>query len=166
MRADPGFLAIYVEPARAAQAVAALRESGQEDVRVTSPAPFPELMTALRRPPSFVDWITFPGALLGLACGLLLTILTSLSWKLVTGGKPIVSLPPFTVITFELTVLVGSLANLLALAIGARRGMRRGYFAWGGRLTRDRIGIFCGSLDPAVEQLLRASGAEEVTRVS
>ncbi len=165
MRPEPGFLATYLEPAQAARAVAALRARGQRDVRVAAPAPFPELMAALRAPPSFVGWITFPGALLGLTGGLLLTILTSLTWAEVTGGKPVVSLPPFIVITFELTVLVGSLANLLALVIGARRGLRRGHFAQGGPFTRDRIGIFCAGVDPAVERLLRESGAEEVTRV-
>ena len=50
-------------------------------------------------------------ALTGTATGFSLTIWTSLKWELITGGKPVVSIPPFVIIAFELTILLGGLAR-------------------------------------------------------
>ncbi len=118
MPADVGVRATFVAPGAAAAAIRALRAAGL-DVRVAMPAPFPEVVAAIGRPRSAIDFITLPGALVGLLCGIALTVLTSLAWPLVTGGKPIVSIPPFVIVIFEVTVLVGSLTNLAAVAVGS-----------------------------------------------
>ncbi len=166
MRADPGILAIFTDPAAAAAAVRALRARGF-GVRAAMPAPFPEVVAAIGKPRSPIDFITLPGALVGLACGALLTIGTSLSWRLVTGGKPIVSLPPFVIVIFEVTVLVGSLTNLAAVALGSYLGGRRAAFPPPAAFNADRVGIFAAGGDPAeAERLLREAGAEEVSRVA
>src|SRR5262245_23228745 len=115
-------LASFADPHAAAAAARALREAGCR-VRAAMPAPFPELVQALGIRRSRLGWLTWPGALVGLGCGLALPVTTSLAWPLVVGGKPIVALPAFVVIIFELTVLVGSLTNLVAsLALGWTRG--------------------------------------------
>ncbi len=166
MTLEPGVLGTFGRPEDAARAVRALKARGHRDVRVAMPAPFPEVVAALGKPRSFVDFVTLPGALAGLIGGLLLTILTSLAWRLVTGGKPIVSLPPFVVITFELTVLVGSLANLTALAFGIFGGGRTKHFPVHEKFNGDVIGVFAAGGDPgSVERTLRESGAQEVSRV-
>ena len=63
---------------------------------------------------------TVIGALTGTATGFFLTIWTSLKWELVTGGKAPVSIPPFIIIAFELTILLGGLATALAVLILAQ----------------------------------------------
>ena len=45
------------------------------------------------------------------------TIYTVLSWPLMVGGKPIVSIPAFVIIAFELTILFGALATLTGFLI-------------------------------------------------
>jgi Protein of unknown function (DUF3341) len=158
-------LGSFAEPRRAAGAVRALRSHGF-GVRAGMPAPFPEVMRALARPKSPVAFLALPGATVGIACGLLLTVLTSLSWRLVTGGKPIVSIPPFVVISFELSVLVGALANLAAVALGTWRGGRRQAFPVPQLFDGDRIGILAAGGDPALAaRILRDSGADEVADV-
>ncbi len=159
-------LGIFVDPGAAARAIRALREAGSEEVRAAMPAPFPEVMAALGKGRSKVGAITWSGALLGLACGIALPVTTSLAWSLVVGGKPIVAVPAFVVIFFEVTVLIGSLTNLAgSIALGWSRG-GLAPLPGGREFHGDRIGVFVSTDDPAsAEQLLRAGGAEEVQRV-
>jgi molybdopterin-containing oxidoreductase family membrane subunit len=130
------------------------------------PAPYPEVVRALGQPRSPIAFAALPGAAVGIGCGLALTILTSLSWGLVTGGKPILSVPPFLIITFELAILVGSLANLTGLLLGGWRGGRAAIFPTGATFNGDRVGVYSAGQDLAVAaRILRACGAEEVTHV-
>ncbi len=163
--AERGALGSFADPADAARAVRTLRERGLA-VRVSMPAPFPEVVAALGRPRSPLQWATFPGALVGLLCGIALTAGTSLAWPLVTGGKPIVSVPPFVIVIFELTVLVGSLVNLVAVAVGTRVGARPAVFPTALPVDPELVVLFASGLDAeAAERALHDAGAQEVRRV-
>ncbi len=167
MSPDRGVLAAFAAPGDAARAIRALRASGFEDVRAAMPAAYPEVMEALERPRSPIAFASLPGAALGVASGFALTIGTSLLWHLVTGGKPVVSVPPFVVISFELAILVGSLATLAALLAGGWQGGRARQFPRGVRFSGERIGVFIPGADARVAgEILRAAGAEEVRDVS
>lgn len=165
MAREPGLLASFAAPGRAAEAVRALHEAGYRDVRVATPAPFPELVAAIGKPVSHVGWFTLPGALFGLLCGVALTAGTSLAWPLVTGGKPIVSWPPFVIVIFEVTVLIGSLVNLVAVAVGVWHGGRAGSFPAHDRFNGELVGLFVPGGGPEVERILQGAGAAEVSRV-
>jgi molybdopterin-containing oxidoreductase family membrane subunit len=162
---ERGVLGTFAEPAPAARAIRRLRERGFS-IRAVTPAPFPEVVAALGRPRSPIQWVTFPGALAGFFFGIALTAGTSLAWPLVTGGKPIVSVPPFVIVIFELTVLVGSLANLAAVAYGTRVGARPRAFPIDLPFDSELIALFAvgGDLEGA-ERMLRDEGAGEVRRV-
>ena len=161
---DRGALGDFAEPAAAARAARRLREQGFP-VRASMPAPFPEVVAALGRPRSPIQYVTFPGALVGLLCGIALTAGTSLSWRLVTGGKPILSWPPFVIVIFELTVLVGSLTNLVAVSVGTWHGAQPAAFPVDVPVDAELVVLFAAG-DPArAEQALRDTGAAEVRRV-
>ncbi|MDV2479920.1 MAG: quinol:electron acceptor oxidoreductase subunit ActD, partial [bacterium] len=71
--------------------------------------------------PSKLKFFTFFGALSGTITGFAFTIYTVLRWPLlITGGKPIVSIPPFVIIAFELTILFGAIATFLGFLILSR----------------------------------------------
>jgi hypothetical protein len=166
MPVDQGVLGSFSGPEAAARAVRALKAGGFDDVRAAMPAPFSEVVAALGKPRSAIDFVTFPGALLGLLCGIGLTVGTSIAWPIVTGGKPIVSIPPFVIVIFEVTVLIGSLTNLAALSLGTWHGGRLRFFPSRAQFNADRIGVFAAGADPVVaERILRESGAQEVSRV-
>jgi len=167
MRAEPGVLGVFADLTRGAQAIRALRAAGHSDIRMASPAPFPELVEALGRPRSRLDSVTLSGALLGVAAGFALCIGTAIAWPLLTGGKPIVSVPPFVIIAFEVAVLIGAGVNLVALAVTVGRGRRRRPVPFDPRFSADRVGVFVvgGNLGEA-ETILRKNGAEEVRRVA
>jgi hypothetical protein len=162
---ERGAVGTFAEPADAARAIRQLRERGFV-LRASMPAPFPEVVKALGRPISPIQYFTFPGALVGLLFGIALTAGTSLAWPLVTGGKPIVSVPPFIVIIFELTVLIGSLTNLVAVSVGTWVGRQPHAFP-DVPVDPERIALWAMSGDPeAAERALRDVGAEEVRRVA
>ncbi len=167
MQAEPGVLGVFADLSLGAKAIRALRAGGHSDIRTASPAPFPELVEALGRPRSRLDAVTLSGALAGVLAGFALCIGTSIAWPLLTGGKPIVSVPPFVIIAFEASVLIGAGVNLAALVVAARRGRRRRDVPHDPRFSADRIGVFVvgGNLLEA-EAILRRSGAEEVRRVA
>ncbi len=159
-------LGTFGEPGAAASAIRALRAAGCEEVRTAMPAPFPEVVAALGKQRSRLGAITWTGALLGLACGIALPVTTSLAWPLFVGGKPIVAVPAFVVIFFEVSVLIGSLTNLAgSIALGWSRG-GLAPLPGGREFHGDRIGVFAVVDDPTkAEEVLRAAGAEEVQRV-
>lgn len=166
MRTEPGILATFDEPADAARAIRTLRDRGIRDLHAGLPAPFPEVVAALAKPRSAIDYVTMPGALLGLVLGILFPILTSLSWPLVTGGKQIVSVPAFVVIIFEMTVLFGSVANLIAVTVRSFLGGGTGAFPRGESFNADRIGVFAAGGGEEAERVFREAGAVEVRRVA
>ncbi|MFI5166749.1 MAG: quinol:electron acceptor oxidoreductase subunit ActD [Thermoanaerobaculales bacterium] len=159
-------LGVFSEVEDAARALRELREAGHADLRTASPAPYPALVEALGRPRSRLDAITLSAAGLGTLAGFALCVGTSLAWPLMTGGKPIVSIPPFVIIAFELAVLIGAGVNLIAVAIAAARGRRRRRMPHDERFSHDRIGVFVAGGAIAAEAILRRCGAEEVRHVA
>lgn len=159
-------LAVYERPVDAAAALAELRERGFGFVEAFSPVPDEAILAALPRRPK-VRWFTLLGGLTGFAAGLALTVLTSLIYNLIVGGKPPAAVIPYLVISFELTVLLGGLGTLVGLLLGARLPRRREPPLWDARLSEDRYGVAVSCNPEAVELLARIlaeHGAEDVLR--
>ncbi len=93
-----------------------IMESGvsPQNVNVKLPNPDHDLDHELEKyfKPSKLKFFTLGGGLTGCISGFALTIGTVLAWPLITSGKPLISIPPFIVIAFELTILFGALASL------------------------------------------------------
>ena len=93
----------------------------KKDISVLSPIHVHEVDEILEVRPSKLKFFTFFGALSGTITGFAFTIYTVLRWPLlITGGKPIVSIPPFIIIAFELTILFGAIATFLGFLILSR----------------------------------------------
>lgn len=168
MAGGTGVLGVFAHVDTAVRAIQALRRQGFGTITTYSPVPlaeFEEALTGYGLPRSPVRLFTLVGALTGTASGFALTIWSSLKWGLVTGGKPVVSIPPFVVIAFELTILLGGLATLLGLLVTARLPCLGRPARYDPRFSSDRFGVEVAcSPDQvaAVEALLREAGAEEV----
>jgi molybdopterin-containing oxidoreductase family membrane subunit len=89
-------------------------------IRSITPFAVPEVDEILPQPRSRVRFFALAGAGAGTVTGFAFTILTMLSWPLIVGGKPIVSIPPFIIIAFALTILFGSLSTFLGFLILSR----------------------------------------------
>ena len=92
-------------------------------------------------------------------------------WQIVIGGKPFSSIPPYTVIAFELTILFGGLMTLLGLLVVGK--LPSGSFGKHERPTarasRPRSSAWWSAARSAtsleVDALLRDDDAKEVTLV-
>ena len=97
-----------------------------ERIRVITPFGVPEVEEILPGKRSKVRFFALVGAAGGTVTGLAFTILTALSWPLVIGGKPVVSLPPFIIIAFALTILFGALSTFAGFLLLSRLPSLRG----------------------------------------
>lgn len=70
--------------------------------------------------PSKLKYFTLAGGLTGCITGYAFTNWTAIDWPLVTGGKPFFSWPAYTVIAFELTILLGALVSFAGLLLLGR----------------------------------------------
>jgi hypothetical protein len=149
------------------KALEELKAKGYHDLEVYTPAPIHEIEDVMERdrPVSHVRLFTLIGGLTGTASGFLLTIWSAMQWGLVTGGKPVASIPPFVVIAFELTILFGGLATVLGLVLLGRLPRFRPSPAYDPRFSNDRFGVavHCApGRGASVGEILRGNGAEEV----
>ncbi|MDI2590131.1 DUF3341 domain-containing protein [Pseudomonas sp. 681] len=116
-------------------------------------APFPlESLEALLAPKaSWVPWMASVGAVSGIALALLMQIGTVLAYPLNIGGRPMVALPAFMVVTFLFAVVFAAGAAVLALLIGSRLPrLHHPLFAVEGfeRGGDDRFLLFIAASDP------------------
>ena len=149
------------------RALEELEAKGYQDLEVYTPAPIHEIEEVMERgrPVSRVRLFTLIGALTGTASGFTLTIWSAMQWGLVTGGKPVASIPPFVIIAFELTILFGGLATALGLFLLGRLPRFRPSAAYDPRFSNDRFGVAVQcplGRGASVGEILRGAGAEEV----
>lgn len=161
-----GVLGVFAHLDTATEAITRLKREGFE-VTTYSPTPRHEVEEAMQTPESPVRIFTLTGAFTGTAAGTALATWTSIDWPLIVGGKEIVALPAFSVIMFELTILLGALSTVAGLFILGRlphigppeapmyhpsfTGGNFGVFA---HAPRDRY--------DAAQQIMSEAGSEEV----
>jgi len=160
-------LGVFAHVDTTVDAIERLKAGGYRLLTVYTPVPVPEVLDAVdrERPLSRVRLFTLVGALSGTSLGFFLTIYSALRFGQVTGGKPIVSIPPYVVIAFELTILLGGLATLLGMLLLGRIPRLMPSATYDPRFTRDKFGVAVecawNQVQP-VRDILAATGAEEV----
>ena len=86
-----------------------------EDLDIYSGTPYPEGAFGEVDPPHRLFMFPLVGAMIGFAIGLLWTAGTQISYPLVTGGKPLLSIPPMTIIMYENTMLGAIIFTVLGV---------------------------------------------------
>ncbi len=160
-----GVMGIFYYVDDAADAVRALRQAGHSNLRVFSPVPHHEIERALEQKTSIVRWVTFCGGVLGFTAGMALSIYTCIAYPLVVGGKELVSVPPYIVISYESMILLAGLTNLFGLLALTRMPEVRQSAPYDPRFTEDRIGVWVpceGETRERVSKLMGGQHAEEV----
>lgn len=140
--AQGGVLAVFEHLDATVDAVKELRGGGFADIRTYAPYPDHHIEKALGYGPSPVRVFTLVGALTGTATGFAFTTWTSMDWPLVTGGKPIVSIPAYVVIAFEMTILFGALAAVIGLFINAKLPSTRPMVVYDPEFSSGRYGVY------------------------
>ncbi len=164
----PLLVGVFDRPDHIASAARRLRDRGYGDLETYSPAPFPEVDDAVIEKPSPVRLYTLVGGLLGVLTGYALTLWMANDWPIMLGGKPFSSIPPYTIIAFELTILFGGVLTVLGLFIVAGLPRIKLDPAYDARFSGEEFGLAvrCRDRDvPEIEGLLRDHHATEVSLV-
>jgi hypothetical protein len=160
-----GVLGAFHEIDAAVDAIEELKKQRFSEITVYSPTPRHEFDHVLDRPPSGVRRFTLVFGLAGVTFGYWIAVWISDYWPLVVGGKAIASWVPYTILGFEVMVLIGGLATayaMLGFAGVPRLTKTVGYDA---RFSQGDFGIFVRTtLERSDEAMgiMRRNGAREV----
>lgn len=170
MSARPGMVVVglFDTVEKAGEAARALRAIPLPEEKVTaiSSVPLPDGAVVADRRPIRFPWISavfwFAGALAAFG----LTLITYHVYPMITAGKPITTVPPTIIVTYEGAML----GALLATIVGAFRSIGLGWFRpkkiFDPRIHDGKIAL-CASVDgwePArrAEEAMRAAGGTDV----
>lgn len=155
-----GLLASYEYLDSTVDAIEGLKKAG---FKVKAYAPYPEhhIEEALGYDQSPVRVWTLVGGLTGTATGFAFTTWTSMDWPLVVGGKPIVSIPAYVIIAFELTVLFGALSTVIGLFILSRLPDVKPAVVYDPEFTAGRYGVYVEASAERVDEARKILNAQE-----
>ena len=145
-----------------------LTSSGFDNVSLLSPLPLEEAQEVLGLGKSPVRHYSLAGAIIGAISGFAMAAGTALVFILPTGGRAIITVPPFLIITYEMTILLGVLFTLIGFHFVS------GLPAWSDRpyLSSASVDKFVVVVEGAdgeqaarAETIIRDAGADEVRHV-
>ena len=163
-------LGLFETPSEALAAAGELKGSGLGQPSVISPIPLETAEEVLGEKKSAIKRFTFFGAIFGCLGGFALAAGTAVLYLHPTGGRPIITWPPFLIITYEMTILCGILATVVGFLVSAR------FPAFSERIyvpeaAVDKFAVADvlrgpGRVRSKAEAILRGAGAEEVREVT
>ena len=158
--------AAFADEASCVCGIEALQALGLARPCVFSPFASESIAHALKVPRSPVRLWVLIGGISGCCSGFALTIGLVTEYPRMTAGMPIVSIPPFVIIAFELTILFGALVGVLGFLVHGRFPALAPPPGYSPRFTNDRFGLVfeCATAQrPRIEAALQTAGAAEVT---
>ena len=161
-------IGLFVAEDAAADALDGLKDAGftQGEFEVLTGTPYPEGTFGEAEPTHKLFRFPLFGAAAGFTMGLGVTVATQLAFPLVTGGKPILAIPPMVIIMYELTLLGAILFTVFGIIFESRLP-RLFMGAYDTRITEGYIGVAVTTEMErigAAEDVLKAAGAEDVKR--
>jgi hypothetical protein len=162
-------LGLFKTPELAADAAEALQNNGISNANydILTGCPYPEEVFGEQAPKHRLFLFPIIGAICGFSAGLLITGGMQITYPLITGGKPILSLPPMVIITYEGTMLGAIIFTILGTLFESRLPNLVGG-AYDPRITTDGfIGVVVnGSAEQVskAESVFQSAGAEDVVR--
>ena len=162
-----GVLGAFRELDSAVHAIDALKKKHFGDITVFTPTPRHEFEHAMAHPPSRVRIFTLIFGLVGVSVGYWIPVWISDYWPIVVGGKPVASWVPFTILGFELMVLIGGLATVFALFGFARLPRLTMTVGYDPRFSAGHFGVWVATTADRADEVaavLEQHGAAEVRR--
>ncbi len=164
--ANKEVLGIFPDVDRPADALDSLRKAGFEDRRLDglTDTPYPE--GTFGEAPVHHKLFRFPlvGAALGFAGGILYSAGTQLAYPMVTGGKPLLAIPPMIIVIYEATMLGAIISTVTGILIESRLP-RPIMGAYDERITEGYVVVLvsCKEEDVAkAKEALKSNGAIEI----
>jgi len=165
MQSEQTVLAIFVYVDDLLTALKKLKEKNCDIRTVFSPLRLREVQDILGAKPSIVRLITLLGGILGGLGFVGLAVYAHLSFKLITGGKPVLPWIAWVIVCFEGTILLAVSFSVMAWILKGQLPRLRPSAGYDPRFSDDRFGILVAAPigeREEIMQLLRDAGAEEV----
>ena len=169
MAHDPALLGVFPDLDELLAALRKLKETEHKILTVFSPIHFSEIQEIIGHKPSTVRYLALAGGILGGTSLVGLAVYAHLSFRLITGGKPIFPPVPFVVPFFEGMVLLAVIFAVIAWVLKGRLPRVHLPAAYDPRFSEDRFGVLVAFRDgyrDQVHKLMKDAGAEEVRDVS
>ncbi len=162
-------LGLFNGPTAALAAAGKLKGEGFATLDLISPIPVHGVEEVLGKKRSVIKRFTFFGAIFGGLGGFALAAGTAVLYLHPTGGRPIITLPPFFIIMYEMAILFGILATVLGFLISARLPVfRERVYVPESAVDKFAVTVACAH-DEQLQRataILRESGAEEVRELT
>ncbi len=162
-------IGLFHDPDSALAAAGKLKGAGFETPELQSPIPIHGVEEVLGKKKSVIKRFTLIGAITGGTTGFLLAAITAVMFPHPTGGRAIITIPPYLIITYELTILFGILATVLGFLISARLpAIKERLYVPEAAIDKFVVSVACEN----VENISRASdiyrdlGVDEIRQVA
>ena len=156
---------LFHAPASALAAAGTLKSAGFTTPELMSPVPMKGVEEVLGEKKSVIKHFTFFGGLLGGSLGFLLAAGTAVLYLHPTGGRAIITIPPFLIITYEATIFLGILFTVLGFFISARLpAIRERVYVPEAAVDKFVVTVACDNDEhfKRAEAILNEAGAEQV----
>ena len=162
--AKKSVLGLYTEEDSAADALDNLRDAGFEEgeYELLTGTPYPEGTFGEAEPEHHLFRWPLIGAACGFTGGLIITAGTQMAYPLITGGKPILSIPPMAIIMYEGTMLGAIIFTIIGIIFESRLP-RLFMGAYSEKITEGHIGVTVTTEEGrtgVAEEALKKAGAE------
>ena len=164
--ATQAILGVFEDANAAADAGDALKSAGiaESDYHFLSDVPYPEGAFGERMEKHRLFLWPIIGGAVGIIVSLVVAGVTPLAVPMTTGDKPILALPPLSVICYTGAILGAILFAVIGIVMALRPNFRNGITD--GRITQGMIGVLVNAgaeQGPRVTEILNEAGAVDVT---
>ena len=159
---------LFHDPRSALAAAGRLKNVGFSRPELMSPIPIHGAEEVLGPKKSVIKRFTLFGAIFGGLAGFALAAGTAVLYAHPTGGRPIITFPPFLIITYEMTILCGILATVLGFLISARfPAIRERIYVPEAAVDKFAVMVLCDNEEQLrrAEEILDEADAEEIRRL-
>ncbi len=162
-------IGLFHGPKSALAAAGTLKGAGFDTPELMSPVPIEGVEEVLGKKKSVIKNFTFMGGLIGGLSGFALAAGTAVLYPHPVGGRPIIPIPPYLIITYELAILFGILFTVLGFLISSRLpAIRNRVYVPEAAVDKFAVTVNCDN-DEHFERartILREAGAEEIRAVA
>jgi hypothetical protein len=133
-----------------------------------SPIPIHGVEEVLGPKKSVIKRFTLFGGIFGGTAGFAMAAGTAVLFPHPTGGRPIITFPPFLIISYEMTILCGILATVLGFLISARfPAIRERVYVPEAAVDKFAVTVLCESEEQLslAQTILRETGAQDVRKI-
>ncbi len=145
-----------------------LQSSGFDNISLLSPVPLKEAEQVLGLGKSPVRHFSLAGAIIGAIFGFGMSVATALTFILPTGGRAIISVPPYLIITYEMTILMGVIFTLIGFhVVSGLPAWRDKPYLPSANIDRFVVVVEDAAGDQAAraEAIIREAGGEEIQQM-